>query len=114
MKDTVNADVFKKICELREMQKKYFKTRSLQILTICKKLEKEFDVIINDSTINNYKDSEIYTVIHLAFFMRLNQKKYFQTFSPSDKSEAKQYEKRVDLAIDAIKKMNQPTQLNLF
>ena len=36
-----NEEIFNKICVLRDMQKRYFKTRNSEVLKKCKELEKE-------------------------------------------------------------------------
>lgn len=108
------TDLFKQICTLREMQRKYLKNRCLEVLKKCKELEKNFDKIINIDTVDFYKDSNIYTVIKLTCIMRDLQKKYFSSFLDVDKKNAVDYEKRVDVAIKSIKEINEPKQLKLF
>jgi len=109
-----NEEIFNKICVLRDMQKRYFKTRNSEVLKKCKELEKEFDTIVNVDNLKQFENQDLYTPIALAVSMRKWQKSYFNSFSDDEKKAAKAYEKRVDIAITSIKQLNEPQQLKLF
>ena len=109
-----DSEFFSKICNLREMQKRYFKGRRIEVLNACKELEKDFDSIINSNTIESYRDSKIFTLINLSAIMRYKQTQYFATKNDTYKHDAKDYERRVDVAIISIKHINEPEQLKLF
>ena len=87
-----DSDLFTKICNLREMQKRYFKGRRIEVLNKCKELEKEFDSIININTIESYRDSQIFTLINLCAIMRYKQTQYFATKNDTYKHDAKDYQ----------------------
>lgn len=100
--------VFIAVCECRQKQKAYFKTREPGALQASINAEMIVDNLIGKKIVSDEKKERDF--IDLARQMRHNQKRFFKFLRPEIKKTAIELEKQIDKIIDDV---NNP-QLGLW